>query len=324
VKLRQWIVALFALLRLRRRRPPSDEPGRLVDAGPPAPRGELAVIALLVLAALAAALFVVFYGIGASTQALGGALAGALGLIAAALIVAGKLLVVDEELPGHYPEPDPSEQESVGRIVAESGSRITRKRLLGAAAGTAGGALGAALIAPAVSLGPVFDPSPLYDTPWRRGRRLVDSSGEPLLATSIATGTFYTAFPQGAAKSLLGAPVVVVRLPEDELELPPERVTWAPDGILAFSKVCTHAGCAIALYRTPKFEPVQPRPALVCPCHYSAFEPATGGQVLFGPAGRPLPQLPLAIDAGGALIAAGGYSGAVGPAWSGVRDEPPS
>jgi ubiquinol-cytochrome c reductase iron-sulfur subunit len=101
-------------------------------------------------------------------------------------------------------------------------------------------------------------------------------------------------------------------------------VTWAPDGILAFSKVCTHAGCAIALYRTPKFEPVQPRPALVCPCHYSAFEPATGGQVLFGPAGRPLPQLPLAIDAGGALIAAGGYSGAVGPSWSGVRDEPPS
>jgi ubiquinol-cytochrome c reductase iron-sulfur subunit len=57
----------------------------------------------------------------------------------------------------------------------------------------------------------------------------------------------------------------------------------------------------------------------VCPCHYSTFDPARGGEVIFGPAGRPLPQLPLVIDGRGELRAGGGYSGPVGPAWSGVR-----
>jgi ubiquinol-cytochrome c reductase iron-sulfur subunit len=58
----------------------------------------------------------------------------------------------------------------------------------------------------------------------------------------------------------------------------------------------------------------------VCPCHYSTFDPATGGTVLFGPAGRPLPQLPLAVSTKGELIALGEFSGAVGPSWSGVRE----
>ena len=61
-------------------------------------------------------------------------------------------------------------------------------------------------------------------------------------------------------------------------------------------------------------------PALVCPCHYSTFDPASGGTVLFGPAGRPLPQLPLAVGPNGELIALGGFSGPVGPSWSGVRE----
>ena len=93
----------------------------------------------------------------------------------------------------------------------------------------------------------------------------------------------------------------------------------APKGIVAFSKICTHAGCAISLYRKPTFPATQPRPALVCPCHYSTFDPANGGKVLFGPAGRPLPQLPLFVDGAGNLRAAGGFDGRVGPSWSGVR-----
>ena len=316
------MVALLALAGLRRRRREHRE--RIVEAGEPQPGAELVVIALLLLAACSAVLFVVLYGIDASTPALGGALAGALGLIAAALIVTGKRLVVEEELPEEYPEPHPSEQEDVNRIVRESGSRITRKKLLGAAAGTAGGALGAALIAPAVSLGPLFDPKPLYDTPWRRGRRLVDPNGAPMLADDIRTETFYTAYPEGAARDLLGAPLVLVRVDAAALRLPAGREDWAPEGIVAYSKICTHAGCAVSLYRTPRFPPVQPKPALVCPCHYSTFDPTTGAEVLFGPAGRPLPQLPLMLNADRELVAGGPYSGAVGPSWSGVRDEPPA
>ena len=72
-------------------------------------------------------------------------------------------------------------------------------------------------------------------------------------------------------------------------------------------------------FRTPKFAPTQPRPALVCPCHYSTFDPARAGKVLFGPAGRALPQLPLMVDRRGVLRAAGNFSGPVGPSWWGVR-----
>ena len=138
-------------------------------------------------------------------------------------------------------------------------------------------------------------------------------------ADEIEQDTFYTAFPEGAPREDLAAPLVVVRLDPSDLDLPQGRERWAPQGILAFSKTCTHAACAIALYRKPTFAPTQPRPALVCPCHYSTFDPATGGTVIFGPAGRPLPQLPLVIDRRGHLRAGGGYSGRPGPSWWGVR-----
>ena len=69
---------------------------------------------------------------------------------------------------------------------------------------------------------------------------------------------------------------------------------------------------------------MEPDHALVCPCHYSTFDPATGGTVLFGPAGRPLPQLPLTVDADRTLRAAGNFSGPVGPGWWGVRSKPTS
>ena len=325
MRLRGWMIALLALFGMARRRRPQRQPReRIVAAGQPDPRAELIVIGLLLLAAAAAVAFVVFYALGFSTQALGGTLAGALALIAAALILAAKRLVVSEQLPGEYPEPEPEQQEALAQIVEESGSRLTRKRLLGLAAGAAGGSLGAALVAPAASLGPLFDTSSLYTTPWRRGRRLIDEAGRPMLAADIETDVFYSAFPEGASKDALGAPLVLVRLDPAALRLPAGREDWAPGGILAFSKICTHAGCAIALYRTPTFAPTQPAPALVCPCHYSTFDPARGAAVTFGPAGRPLPQLPLMVDGAGALRAAGNYSGAVGPGWSGVRSEPPA
>jgi ubiquinol-cytochrome c reductase iron-sulfur subunit len=325
MRLRRWMVALIALLVGRRRPPEPEEPReRIVAAGEPEPRAELAVIVLLLLAAAAAIAFVVFYAVGFSTQVLGLAFAGALGLISAALIVAARRLVVAEQLMEEYPEPHPGEQESVAKIVRESGSRLTRKRLLTLAAGAAGGSLGAALVAPAVSLGPVFDTSSLYETPWQRGRRLVDEDGRPLRADEIEREVFYSAFPEGASKDEIGSPLVVVRLEPSALRLPAGREDWAPDGILAYSKICTHAGCAVSLYRAPKFPPTQPGPALVCPCHYSTFDPAGGATVQFGPAGRPLPQLPLMIDSVGALRAAGNYSGPVGPGWSGVRSGRPT
>src|SRR5215211_7167182 len=315
---RRWLVsALMLLLGRRGRRLPEPEEERVIPAGARDARAESFFVLLLFVAAVCAAGFIAVYAIGElphRTQFLGLALGLAFDGLAAACIVAARHLVVTEELEEEYSPPEHlDEQEEVVAIVEQSGSRFTRKRVVKVAAGAAGGALGAALIAPAVSLGPILDTSPFYRTPWRRGRRLVDEGGSPFRADEIFEKLFYTAFPEGAEREDLGAPIVVVRLEPAQLRLPSERSGWAPEGILAFSKICTHAGCAISLYRAPLFPPAGPKAALVCPCHYSTFDPATGGGVIFGPAGRPLPQLPLTVDENGHLRAAGNFSGPVGP-----------
>ena len=282
------------------------------------------MIGLLFCSALSAAGFVAIYALDRlphQTQFLGLALGVSFALLAAACLVASSHLVVEEHLEEEYPQPGEhaDEMEEIEQIVEESGSRLTRRRLVVAAGGAAAGALGVALLTPVVSLGPVLEMGRFYETPWRRGRRLVDEHGRPLRADEIEEQAFYTAFPEGQDREQLGAPLVLVRLDPADLRLPAQRRGWAPDGIVAYSKICTHAGCAIGLYRSPNFAATQPRPALVCPCHYSTFDPATGGNVIFGPAGRPLPQLPLAVDARGVLRAAGNFSGPVGPSWWGVR-----
>src|SRR5207302_1748106 len=181
-------------------------------------------------------------------------------LLAAALIVTGKRLVAQEQLEEDYPKPREHEQdeEAVVQLVEESGDRFTRKRLLVLGAGAAGTALGAALIVPAASLGPFLDVDPFFATPWRRGRRLVDEAGRPLRAADIERDTFYTAYPEGADREQLASPLVIGRLQPAALHLPSGRQGWAPGGILAYSKICTHAGCAVALYRKPTFPAVEP------------------------------------------------------------------
>jgi ubiquinol-cytochrome c reductase iron-sulfur subunit len=287
-------------------------------------RAELLVAALLALGGLAAAGFFVVYLLGPRhlTQWLGLALGGALALLAAALIVAGKAVVPQEvDVEERAQLVDEREEETVAELAAGGLEGVTRRRLLAGAAGVAGVGVGAALVTPVASLGPNVSQR-IDETPWRRGVRVVDERGGAILADDVAQGTFVTGFPEGASLRDLAAPVVIVRLPPSAIRLPDGRdpASWAPEGLLAYSKICTHAGCAIGLYRYPSFRATQPRPALVCPCHYSTFDPARGADVIFGPAGRPLPQLPLAIDPGTReLRANGGYSGSIGPSWLDVR-----
>ena len=320
----RWLGALLVLLVSRGRRRRRAERPRLLPEQPPSPRAELVVLVLLLLATISAGAFVPIYLIESlrriETQLLGLSLGCALAFLSAALIVLAKTLVPEEQISEEYPEPDHlREQEEIDQYVEESGGRFTRGRLLKLAGLGAGGALGAALVTPAVSLGPALDIAQLRRTAWRRGVRLVDDAGEPLRAAAVTVGTFVTAYPERARRNAVGSPLVVVRLPPDELALPPDRRDWGPGGIVAYSKICTHAGCAVSLYRSPLYEPTSARPALICPCHYSTFDPARAGKVLFGPAGRNLPQLPLEIDGDGNLRAAGDFSEPVGPSWWGVR-----
>ena len=126
--------------------------------------------------------------------------------------------------------------------------------------------------------------------------RLVDESGRPLRAADIEREDVLHRVPAGRDRT--SSPRRRRRaLDPSAFDLPAELAGYPAQGIVAFSKICTHAACAISLYRAPLFPPTEPRPALVCPCHYSTFDPATGGTVLFGPAGRKLPMLPLTSTA---------------------------
>ena len=83
---------------------------------------------------------------------------------------------------------------------------------------------------------------------------------------------------------------------------------WAVDNIVAYSKICTHVGCPVALYE-------QTTHHILCPCHQSTFDAPRGAQVLFGPANRPLPQLPMGVDSEGYLVALSDFKVPVGPAF---------
>jgi ubiquinol-cytochrome c reductase iron-sulfur subunit len=283
-------------------------------------RAETVVAALLVAAAALAFGFVAIYIVlQTDTQLLGLAMGGALAMLAAAAIVAGKMVVVQETSVEERDQLlDDREVEEVVELVEAGGEGVSRRVLLTGAGGLAGAAMVTAVAAPLASLGPPA--GSLHGSPWTRGIRLVDDQGKAYAAGEIQIGSFYTALPEGQNWQSFGAGLLIVRLPSELIDLPASRKDWAPDGILAFSKICPHAGCAISLYRYPTYQPTSsPAPAFTCPCHYSTFTPGDGGKVIFGPAGRALPQLPLMIDADGNLRAAGRFDQDIGPSWWGVR-----
>lgn len=280
---------------------------------------ELLVAGLLVATMLCGLGFAALFILDPNTQLLALTIGGSLAPLGAALAIAGSRLVPQETAIEERPTYDqPSEAvEEVAQELRGGVEGITRRRLLAGTAGAAGAGLTAAVVVPLIALGPGLTDQ-LSHTPWHAGRLLVDEQGRPVRAAELLTGSFLTAFPQYADKEQLTSSLVVVRVNPDELRLPPARAGWAPEGIVAYSKICTHAGCAVSLYRSPLSPTTESGgPALVCPCHYSTFDVLDGGSVQFGPAGRPLPQLPLKIDGDGQLRAGGLMSGPVGPSWWG-------
>jgi ubiquinol-cytochrome c reductase iron-sulfur subunit len=315
----------------RREAPPPAEPPHLPDAFrpeddpserviPASRHYENVVAALLVLAAGCGFAFIAIYVVlQTQTQLLGLAMGLALLFIAAALIVAGKL-VVPQEIAVEERDQLLREDEvaEVVELIESGGEGVSRRGLLTVTGGLAGAAVLGAAAAPLASLGPPA--GVLHQTPWKRGIRLVDDQGTVYAAADINVGAFYTALPEGQSAESLGAGILVVRLPGSMIHLPAARRDWAPEGIMAYSKICPHAGCAISLYRYPLDPQTAPfPPAFTCPCHYSTFTPGNGGKLIFGPAGRALPQMPLMIDSDGNLRCAGPFDSDIGPSWWGIR-----
>jgi ubiquinol-cytochrome c reductase iron-sulfur subunit len=154
------------------------------------------------------------------------------------------------------------------------------------------------------SLGPL-PKNAFYTTPWRKGAFLTMSDGRRVAASDIPVGSFVTVFPQNDVGGALSQ-TILIHVQDDAIVTKPGRESWGPDGYVAYSKVCTHAGCPVGLYE-------QLTGLLLCPCHQSMFDVAKGAQPVFGPAPRPLPQLPLYVDSSGYLRAQDGYDQPIGP-----------
>ncbi|MFV0451851.1 MAG: ubiquinol-cytochrome c reductase iron-sulfur subunit, partial [Propioniciclava sp.] len=104
------------------------------------------------------------------------------------------------------------------------------------------------------------------------------------------------------------APIIVVRMDPNTIKIPESRRDWQVGGILAYSKICTHVGCPISLWE-------QQTHHLLCPCHQSTFDLGNSGVVVFGPAGRSLPQLPIKVNSEGYLVAQSDFTVPVGPSY---------
>ncbi|HEY2577426.1 MAG TPA: Rieske 2Fe-2S domain-containing protein [Streptosporangiaceae bacterium] len=152
----------------------------------------------------------------------------------------------------------------------------------------------------------------LRHTVWRKGMRLlVYGANRPIRPEDFNTpGALITVVPDGYQDNddeLAKAASILIKFAPGELQ-PPTVMNWTVQNIVCYSKICTHVGCPVALYE-------QTTHRILCPCHQSTFDAPKGATVLFGPAPRPLPQLPLMVDAEGYLAAAGDFNEPVGPSF---------
>jgi ubiquinol-cytochrome c reductase iron-sulfur subunit len=303
-------------------------------------RAERQVATLFGLSSVFAVLFVVSYivfkigshptlimGYGASNVALGTTLGLALLCIGVGAIQWARKLMSDVEIvearhPSASSETDRTEAvAALNQGITDSGigrRPLIRNSLLGAMA-----TLALPLVILLRDLGPL-PKGDLAGTVWKKGMRVVnDVAGTPIKPEEVQIGQLINAEPAVFFEEENGEPkfegtrlnqakgkaaVIVVRMKPSDITPSKERENWGVEGILCYSKICTHVGCPISLWE-------QQTHHLLCPCHQSTFDLADNGRVVFGPAARPLPQLPLMVDSEGYLVAQRDFDEPVGPSF---------
>jgi quinol---cytochrome c reductase iron-sulfur subunit len=249
-----------------------------------------------------------------------------------------KTLMPDEEVveERHPMRASDESRERVVQVLGEGGqsSQIMRRPLIKY---TLGGALGLfavpLVLQVAGSLGPAPQKS-LSLTFWNGGpsgpgeeptfkplRLMRDPENTPIRADDVTLGSVFHVLPQGllpdpdtgtggtehVLEEKAKAAVLLMRLEPDVIRSQKER-DWGYQGIVAYSKICTHVGCPVGLYE-------QQTHHLLCPCHQSTFDVTQDCKVIFGPAKRPLPQLKITVDDEGYLVSAQPFREAVGPSF---------
>lgn len=296
-----------------------------------AKRSERQVAGMFGLAALLLVAFVVAYfavpkeasflGLGASNLALGATIGLALLLIGIGAIQWSRSLMTDVELVEERHELRSSDEDRAAAVdvVMQGGreSKIGQRKLIRRSLIGALGLLGIPPIILLADLGPLPGNKSAH-TIWRKGTRIVnDVTMTPLKLEDLQLGQLVNAVPEtlqdlhegkernnARAKSA----VILVRMKPDEVRTVPKRRNWGIDGVLCYSKVCTHVGCPVNLYE-------QQTKHVLCPCHQSTFDLADEGRVVFGPAARNLPQLPIQVDPDGYLVAQSDFTEPVGPSY---------
>ncbi len=283
----------------------------------------LAILAMVV-GMLGFIAFIWVYWINASNEWEAGTLAvGMLGL-GVGTIAWGKYLMpqgpfVEERHDFHSSEPERAAFNAA--ITGRGGLEVKRRGLLLGVFAVAGGIMTLALAVPGIrSLGPKPAKSDdnqgstensLFTTNWKKGTKIVTVDGRQVMVDDLEVGGVLTVFPQGFEGSSPDQ-VILIRLaqlgPNDPPYpiSPPGHTSYGVQGYVAYSKLCTHLGCPVGLYQERTQQ-------LVCPCHQSIFNVNSGAIPEFGPAPRPLPQLPITVDATGQMRANGGFDQAVGP-----------
>jgi ubiquinol-cytochrome c reductase iron-sulfur subunit len=155
----------------------------------------------------------------------------------------------------------------------------------------------------------------LRHTAWSKGKALINpNTNKPLRPEDIAVGSLAFAQPDGLDEAaedfqqqIAKAALMLVRLKPEDIK-DKKELDWSHQGIVAFSKICTHVGCPVSLYE-------QQTHHVLCPCHQSTFDLSDGARVIFGPAGHRLPQLRISVNGEGNLVAMGDFEVPVGPAF---------
>jgi ubiquinol-cytochrome c reductase iron-sulfur subunit len=220
---------------------------------------------------------------------------------------------VDVTEERHPLRSSPEDREAFAKTFAEGAetSQFTKRPLLRRTLIAATLPLVAAPVVLLRDMGPLPGTS-LRHTVWRKGTRLLTyGSNRPITPAEFSSaGGMITVIPEGYADNpdaLAAATAIILKFRAGDLQ-PPTVMNWTVDGIVCYSKICTHVGCPAALYE-------QTTHHILCPCHQSTFDATRGAQVLFGPAPRPLPQLPLTTNAQGFLVAQSDFHEPVGPSY---------
>jgi ubiquinol-cytochrome c reductase iron-sulfur subunit len=270
---------------------------------------EVLVLSCFGLTMLSGLALLVLYALGGQPQLEGVLLFVCLGSLGAGMVLWAQRLMRTPEVEEPRHELRSAPRAELDDTLAEEAGFARRtlliRGLLGALAG-----LGAAVAIPVLSLGPAPGRS-LYETGWRSGLRIVGTNGQPIRAEELPVGTIQTVFPEGAA-GRADSQTLLIHVEPELLQLPGRGNDFAPEGYVAFSKICTHAGCPVGLYRASEH-------SLICPCHQSTFDVLRGAVPTFGPAARALPQLPIRRESDGTFSALGDYPEPVGPSFWNMR-----